>query len=80
MALGVSNQYLKRFQQPYNLDATSEMTVELIDAPIVLNLALKPDVRIDLASLLRLTEAAGSPQAQISLNMCQDSSPHRQKR
>ena len=45
LALGVSNQYLKRFQQPYNLDATSEMTVELIDTPIVLNLASKPDVR-----------------------------------
>ena len=45
LALGVSNQYLTRFQQPYNLDATSEMTVELIDTPIVLNLASKSDVR-----------------------------------
>ena len=45
MMLGVSNQYLTRFQQPYNLDATSEMTVELVDTPIVLNLASKPDVR-----------------------------------
>ena len=45
LALGVSNQYLTRFQQPYNLDATSEMTVALIDTPIVLNLASKPDVR-----------------------------------
>ena len=45
MALGASRQYLTRFQQPYNFDAPSEMTVELIDAPIVLNLASKPDVR-----------------------------------
>ncbi len=45
MALGVSNQYLTRFQRPYNLDATSEMTVALIDAPIVLNLTSKPDAR-----------------------------------
>ena len=45
MLLGVSNQYLARFQQPYSFDATSEMTVELIDAPIVLNLLSKPDVR-----------------------------------
>ena len=45
MALGVSNQYLTRFQRPYNLDATSEMTVALIDAPIILNLTSKPDVR-----------------------------------
>ena len=45
MALGASDQYLTRFQQPYNFDAPSEMTIELIDAPIVLNLASKPDVR-----------------------------------
>ncbi|MCG9132316.1 RNA polymerase sigma factor [Candidatus Poribacteria bacterium] len=48
MVLGASNQYLTRFQQPYNLDATSEMTVELVDTPIVLNLASKPDVRTQL--------------------------------
>ena len=45
MALGASSQYLTRFQQPYNFDAPSEMTVELIDAPIVLNIASKPDAR-----------------------------------
>ena len=45
MALGASSQYLTRFQHPYNFDAPSEMTVELIDTPIVLNLASKPDVR-----------------------------------
>lgn len=45
LALGISHQYLTRFQQPYNFDATSEMTVELIETPIVLNLASKPDVR-----------------------------------
>ena len=43
--LGVSNQYLSRFQKPYSFDAMSEMTIELIEAPIVLNLASKPDVR-----------------------------------
>ena len=45
MMLGVSNQYLARFQQPYSFDATSEMTVELIEAPIVIDLPSKPDVR-----------------------------------
>ena len=45
MALGASSQYLARFQQPYDLDAPSEMTVELIDTPIVLDMASKPDVR-----------------------------------
>ena len=36
---------MTRFQQPYDLEATSEMRVELIDAPIALNLTSKPDVR-----------------------------------
>ena len=45
MMLGVSNQYLKRFQRPYSFDATSEMTVELIDVSIVIDLPSKPDVR-----------------------------------
>ena len=48
MALGASSQYLTRFQQPYNFDAPSEMTVELIDSPIVLDLTSKPDVRTQL--------------------------------
>ena len=43
--LGISNQYLGRFQQPYSFDATSEMTVEIIDAPIVLDSDAKPDLR-----------------------------------
>ena len=59
MALGVSNQYLTRFQQPYNLDATSEMTVELIDTPIVLNLASKPDVRNQLGKSIISNRGSG---------------------
>ena len=43
--LGANNQYLSRFQKPYSFDAVSEMTVELIDAPIILNLESKPDVQ-----------------------------------
>ena len=35
LILGMGSQYLARFQQPYSLDQQSEMTVELIDAPIV---------------------------------------------
>ena len=45
MMLGASNQFLARFQRPYSFDAASEMTVELIEAPIVINLPLKPDIR-----------------------------------
>ena len=45
MMFGVSNQFLAYFQRPYSFDATSEMTVELIEAPIVIDLPSKPDVR-----------------------------------
>ena len=43
--LGANNQYLSRFQKPYSFDAASEMTVELIEAPVILNLESKPDVQ-----------------------------------
>ena len=43
LMLGVGNQFLSRFQKPYSFDAASERTVELIEAPIVLNLESKPD-------------------------------------
>ncbi len=45
LMLGMSSQYLARFQQPYSLDSRSEMAVELIDAPVVLNVEANPDVR-----------------------------------
>ncbi len=48
LMLGVGNQYFSRFQKPYSFDAASEMRVELIEAPVVLNLASKPDVRTQL--------------------------------
>ena len=43
--LGVSNQYLVRFQKPYSFEAQSEPTVDIIDAPVVLDIDVKPDVR-----------------------------------
>ena len=46
LMLGIGSQYLARFQKPYSLDAQSERTVELIDAPIVQNLETKPNVLI----------------------------------
>ena len=51
LMLGVGDQYLSRFQKPYSFDATSEMTVELIEAPVVLNLESKPDVRTQLGNV-----------------------------
>ena len=45
LMLSVSNQYLAHFQKPYSFEATSEPTVEIIDAPIVLETDAKPSVR-----------------------------------
>ncbi len=45
LMLGIGSQHLARFQQPYSLDAQSETAVELIEAPVVLNLEAKPDTQ-----------------------------------
>ena len=45
LMLGIGSQYLVRFQQPYSLDTQTEMTVELVDTPIVRNLDIKPDIQ-----------------------------------
>ena len=60
MVLGVSGQFLNRFQQPYDFDAPSEMAVELIDTPIVMNLASKPDVRMQLGRSTAPSSGRGS--------------------
>ncbi len=50
--LGFGNhQYLVRFQKPYSLDATAEMSVEIIDAPIVANLESKPNMQFQIKSV-----------------------------
>ena len=43
LMIGFGTLALSRFQQPYTLDATSEMTIELVDTPVVLELARKSD-------------------------------------
>ena len=45
LMLGVSNQYLARFQKPYSFEAESEPTIEIVDAPIVLDIVSKPAIR-----------------------------------
>ena len=45
LMIGVGTPYLSRFQKSYNLDATSEPTVELIDAVFVVDSPAKPAVR-----------------------------------
>ena len=45
LLLGASNRYLTRFQKPYSFEAQSEPTIEIVDAPILLDIATKPAVR-----------------------------------
>ena len=62
LMLGVGNQHLSRFQKPYSFDATSEMTVDLIEAPVVLNLESEPDVRTQIGSSTTPSNNDGSGQ------------------
>ena len=50
LMLGIGNQYFAYFQQPYSFDASSEMTVDIVEAPVVLNLASKLNVRAQLGN------------------------------
>ena len=45
LMFSASSRYLTRFQKPYSFEAESEPTVEIIDAPIVLDIVSKPAVR-----------------------------------
>ena len=50
LLMGVGTQYLSRFQKPYNFSATSEPTVEIIDAVFVIDSPAKPAVRSQVGS------------------------------
>ena len=50
LLMGSSAQYLPRFQQPYNLDAMSETTVEIVDTSLVLASKQKISVRNQLGN------------------------------
>ena len=67
LMLSVGGQYLARFQRPYSFDATSEMTIEIIDAPIVLAIESKPDVRTQLGSSTALSKNNGVRQQPDSI-------------
>ena len=45
LMLGVGNQYLARFQRPYSFEARSEPTIEIVEAPIVIDILSKPTLR-----------------------------------
>ena len=41
LLVGASDRYLTRFQKPYSFEAASEPTIEIVDAPIVLDIDVK---------------------------------------
>ena len=45
LLLGVSHQYLARFQRPYSFEAQAEPTIEIIEAAVVLETIAKPAIR-----------------------------------
>ena len=59
LLLGASNRYLTRFQRPYSFEAQSEPTVEIVDAPIVLDITAKPTVRNQVGHTTILGETNG---------------------
>ena len=61
LMLGMGSQRLVHFQKSYSLDAHAERMVELVDAPIVLNLEVKPNIRNQLvnANALNKTDNNG---------------------
>ena len=72
LILGIGNQqHLTRFQQPYSFDATSEMTIELIEAPIMLNVLAKSDVRTQLGNPNVLRNSKSFPKSEKSENVSQ---------
>ena len=51
LMLGLGSQYIARFQKPYNPDSTSKMSVEIVDATVMMNLPSVPDVRNQMGNL-----------------------------
>ncbi len=45
LLMGASKQLITNLQQPYSLDATSEHVIEIVDAPVVLDIQSKPELQ-----------------------------------
>ena len=45
LLMGASHQYIAHFQQPYSLEAQSEPTIEIVDAPVAFDIQSKPELQ-----------------------------------
>ena len=59
---GVGTQYLSRFQEPYNLNAVSEPTVQVIDAVFIYDSPVKPAIRNQQGSSIAPGKGLGAGQ------------------
>ena len=65
LLVGASDRYLTRFQKPYSFEATSEPTIEIVDAPIVFDIDVKPAVRNQVGRIVS-TDKNGNAGSQTS--------------
>ena len=62
LMLGLGSQHLARFQKPYSLDATSKMSVEIVDASVMMNLPSDPNVRNQIGNVDAQNKSDGKDQ------------------
>ena len=65
LLLGVSNQYLARFQKPYSFEVQSEPTIEIIEALTILDTDAKPAVQSQVGRIAAL-DKSNSTGSQVS--------------
>lgn len=69
LMLGIGSQQLARFQQPYSLNATSEMAVDIVDAAVLMNLPSNPEVQNQVGNINASDKSDGTnqnPEAKLS--------------
>ena len=68
LLLGASNRYLTRFQKPYSFEAESEPTIEIVEAPIILDIVAEPAVRnqVGRATTPDKTSSAGTQVSDVT--------------
>lgn len=62
LMLGLGANILARFQQPYSLDATSEMVVDIVDTAVLMNLPSDPDVQNQVGNINVPDKSEGTSQ------------------
>ena len=62
LMLGLGSQHLARFQKPYSLDSTSKMSVEIVDAALMMNLPSDPNVRNQIGNVDATDKSEGANQ------------------